>query len=70
MATVACNKNYAITVPILRYYEYPVADSQFMIGNYTSGDRITVLYTALNNDNWGYTGEGWIELDGNTSEIL
>lgn len=70
MATVACNKNYAITVPTLRYYEYPVADSQFMIGNYTSGDRITVLYTALNNDNWGYTGEGWIELDGNTSEIL
>lgn len=70
MATVPHNRNYTITVSPLRYYEYPVADSQFMIGNYTSGDRITVLYTALNNSNWGYTGEGWIQLDGNTSEIL
>ena len=63
------NRTYAITRDC-NYYQYPVLDDSYKVSKYLYGDRITVLYTATNNPDWGYTGEGWIQLAGNTSEVL
>lgn len=67
--TIEQNKNYAITVDT-NYYSVPIAKEEYKAGVYLYGERITVPYVAVNNPNWAYTGKGWIELDGYTSEIL
>ncbi len=67
--TTTLNKNYAVTKDTI-YYSFPIADNEYRVGTYLYGERITVLYTCDNNPNWGYTGQGWIEIDGNTSEVL
>ena len=69
LATTTLNKNYVITHDT-HYYRFPVAANEYRISTYLYGERITVLYVCDNNTNWGYTGQGWIELDGNTSEVL
>lgn len=63
------NKNYAITVDT-NYYSVPIAKDEYKLGVYLYGERITVPYVATNNPNWAYTGRGWIELKGHTSEVL
>ena len=68
-ATTPLNKNYVITQDT-NYYKFPIADNEYRINSYLYGERITVLYVCQNNTNWGYTGQGWIEIDGNTSEVL
>ena len=68
-ATKPLNKNYVITQNT-SYYKFPIDDVEYRIDSYLYGDRITVLYVCQNNENWGYTGEGWIQIDGNTSEVL
>ena len=67
--TTEHNKNYAI-VNDTNYYSVPIAEDAYKIGVYLYGERITVPYVATNNTNWAYTGRGWIELKGNTSEVL
>lgn len=67
--TEVLNKNYALTKDTT-YYTYPWANNDYFAGKYYYGERITVLYTSANNPNWGYTGLGWIELEGNVSEVL
>ena len=67
--TVEHNKNYAI-VKDINYYSVPIADNTYKVGVYLYGERVTVPYVAYNNTNWAYTGRGWIELEGNTSEVL
>ena len=67
--TTEWNKNYAIAVDT-NYYSVPIRDNAYKIGVYLYGERITVPYVATNNKNWAYTGRGWIELDGNTSEVV
>ena len=69
LSTNPLNKNYVITNDT-NCYEYPIAQNEYRIGGYLYGERITVLYVCKNNTNWGYTGQGWIELDGNTSEVV
>ena len=68
-ATTPLNKNYVITQDT-NYYRFPIAENEYRIDSYLYGERITVLYVCQNNTNWGYTGQGWIEIDGNTSEVL
>ena len=63
------NRNYAITVDT-PYYSVPIRNDMYRVGIYLYGERITVPYVATNNQNWAYTGRGWIELDGNTSEVV
>jgi hypothetical protein len=63
------NKNYAI-VKDTNYYSVPIAKDEYKVGIYLYGERITVPYVAANNTNWAYTGRGWVELSGNTSEVL
>ena len=67
--TTEWNKNYAITVDTA-YYSVPIAKDEYKAGIYLYGERITVPYVATNNPNWAYTGKGWIELEGHTSEVL
>lgn len=68
-ATTPLNKNFVITQNT-SYYRFPIADVEYRINSYLYGERITVLYVCENNPNWGYTGQGWIQIDGNTSEVL
>lgn len=68
-ATTPLNKNYVITQDT-NYYKFPIADNEYRINTYLYGERITVLYVCSNNTNWGYTGQGWIQIEGNTSEVL
>jgi hypothetical protein len=63
------NRNYAIVVDT-PYYSVPIRNDMYRVGIYLYGERITVPYVATNNQNWAYTGRGWIELDGNTSEVV
>jgi hypothetical protein len=63
------NKNYAI-VRDTNYYSVPIADDVYKVGVYLYGERVSVPYIAVNQPNWAYTGRGWIELEGNTSEVL
>ena len=63
------NKNYAI-VRDTNYYSVPIADDAYKVGVYLYGERVSVPYIAVNQPNWAYTGRGWIELEGNTSEVL
>lgn len=67
--TITVNKNYVITKDT-NYYKLPIADNEYRVNSYLYGERITVLYVCRNNTNWGYTGQGWIEIEGNTSEVL
>lgn len=68
-ATTTVNKNYVITQDT-NYYRLPIADNEYRIDSYLYGERITVLYVCSNNTNWGYTGQGWIQIENNTSEVL
>jgi hypothetical protein len=67
--TTEHNKNYAI-INDTNYYSVPIANDEYKVGVYLYGERITVPYVATNNTNWAYTGRGWIELEGHTSEVL
>ena len=62
------NKNYVLTQDTA-LYEYPIEDNEYRIRTLLYGDRITILQVCRNNQNWGYTGNGWIYLTGNTSLI-
>ena len=68
-AVTDSNKNYTVTVTSMNYYSYPAAHNSLKLGNYYSGDRVTILYTSDVLPNWGYTGQGWVEISPNLSEI-
>ena len=65
---IEVNKNYAISRDT-NYYSVPIASNEYKLGIYLYGERVTVPYVSNNNPNWAYTGSGWIELLGNTSEV-
>ena len=69
--TVEHNKNYAIIPDTLSYYSLPIEEDGYVSGQYHYGERITVLYTAGQDQEWGYTGLGWIRINHTTvSEVL
>ena len=69
--TQELNKNYAIVPDTMPYYSDPIEESDYIIGQYHYGERITVPYVATQDTEWGYTGLGWIRLNSSTvSEIL
>ena len=68
-ATTESNKNYAVANQTSAY-KYPIADSKYEEMIYYVGDRVTILYTADANPDWGYTGKGWVQIKNNLSEIL
>ena len=69
--TVEHNKNYAIIPEYLTYYSLPLEDSQYAEGTYHYGERVTVLYTTVKDEQWGFTGLGWIRVNNNTvSEVV
>lgn len=63
------NRNYAIT-RTTHYYSHPIADSTYRLGNYQYGQRVLVTNVLTLDNNWAQTSEGWIELLGNTSEVV
>jgi hypothetical protein len=68
--TVEHNKNYVIIPNTLKYYSQPIDNDNFVEGTYHYGERITVLYTAEQDQEWGFTGLGWIRVNiNNLSEI-
>ena len=69
--TVEHNKNYAIIPDRVPYYSYPIESDEYLIGYYHYGERITIPYLSNQNNNWGYTGLGWIRATSNNlSEIV
>ena len=68
-AVTDSNKNYTVAVTSMNYYSYPAAHDSLKLGNYYRGDRVTILYTSDVLPNWGYTGQGWVEISPNLSEI-
>lgn len=62
------NQNYVLTQDTA-LYQYPIQDNQYRKRTILYGERITVLQLCRSNQNWGYTGEGWIYLEGNTSLV-
>lgn len=69
--TTELNKNYAIVPDTLPYYSYPIEDEAYIAGQYHYGERVTVPYVSSQDNEWGYTGLGWIRLNsGTVSEIL
>ena len=62
------NKNYVLTQDTA-LYQYPIQDNQYRKRTILYGERITVLQICSSNQNWGYTGEGWVYLEGNTSLV-
>ena len=69
--TTESNKNYAVVPEKLIYYSLPIENSEYEIGNYHYGERITVLYTAVQDSAWGFTGLGWIRINNATvSEVI
>ena len=70
-STVEHNKNYAIIPEQLPYYSLPIEDENYIADNYHYGERVTVLYTATQDSEWGFTGLGWIRVNVNTvSEVV
>jgi hypothetical protein len=70
LATTESNKNYVVAVNTLASYQYPMTNDSYAVEGYNQGDRITILYTADNDSNWGYTGRGWVQIANNLTEIL
>ena len=64
--TVEWNKNYAIVPDNLTFYSHPIENEAYEAGKYHYGDRITVLYLSAQDEEWGYTGLGWIKVNANT----
>ena len=62
------NINYVVSVDI-PYYKYPIEDENYREGTYLYGERITALYSCINNPDWLYTGIGWIRKNNNISII-
>lgn len=63
------NREYAIQRDT-NYYSVPIEDGIYKNGTYLYGERVNVAYLAHNDNNWGWTGYGWIKMEGNTSIIL
>ena len=79
-AVTTSNKNYVVTVDQMDYSSYPAVwhnnvgsnppdINTLKLGSYYRGDRVTILYTSDVLPNWGYTGQGWVEISPNLSEI-
>lgn len=79
-AVTISNKNYVVTVDQMDYSSLPAvytriysptsnSNNPLKLGSYYRGDRITILYTSDVLPNWGYTGQGWVEISPNLSEI-
>jgi hypothetical protein len=65
------NKNYAVIPDNLTYYSQPIANEAYAVGNYHYGERITVLHVCGQDQGWGFTGLGWIQVNSNTvSEVV
>lgn len=66
---IEVNKNYVIT-KTTHYFSYPINDNEYRLGNYSYGERVLVVNVLAQDENWGQTADGWIQLLGNTSEVL
>ena len=64
--TVEWNKNYAIVPDNLSFYSHPIESEAYEAGKYHYGERVTVLYLSAQDEEWGYTGFGWIKVNTNT----
>ena len=67
--TTESNRNYTL-IRNTNCYSVPQASNNHIEFVYYPGDRITILYTADADPNWGYTGRGWVQIEGNLSEIV
>jgi hypothetical protein len=55
----------ALAADTLDYYEYPIADEQYRLGQYLAGDRIFVNGYSARDPNWAISDEGWFRIDDN-----
>ena len=62
------NVNYVVAVDV-PYYQYPIADEAYRLGTYLYGERLTALYSCVNDDDWLYTGRGWVRKDNNLAIV-
>lgn len=66
---VESNTNWVVS-RTTNYYSFPLEGDNYKAGQYLYGDRVTILYTAANDTNWGFTGQGWVQIENNLSEVL
>lgn len=69
LITTPHNKEYVIQRDT-PYYSVPIEDDNYKVNTYLYGTRINIPYVATNDTNWGWTGYGWIKIEGNTSIVL
>ena len=69
LITTEHNKEYVIQRDT-PYYSIPIEDDNYKVSTYLYGTRVNIPYVATNDTNWGWTGYGWIEIEGNTSIVL
>lgn len=62
------NVNYVVAVDV-PYYQYPIVDEAYRLGTYLYGERLTALYSCVNDDDWLYTGRGWVRKDNNLAIV-
>lgn len=62
------NKNYVVSIDT-PYYQYPIEDENYQLGQYQYGERLLALYSCKNDDRWLYTGRGWVKKLNNLSII-
>ena len=62
------NQDYVVANDIY-YYQYPIESAEYILGSLYYGERITVFYSCVNDDDWCYVGNGWIRREDNLSIV-
>ena len=62
------NQEYVVANDI-DYYQYPIESPDYILGSLYYGERITVLYSCVNDDDWCYIGNGWIRREDNLAIV-
>ena len=70
MAHETANEEYVVVNPNINVYQYPIANDDYIVSHYYSGDRVFIPYRSSRNTAWLYTGTGWIFNDGSNLEIV
>lgn len=64
-------RNGVVTVDYLNHYKYPIMNDTFKLGQYTLGDRVTIVKQLVKDNNWQLTDTGhWIYVYQTISDVV
>jgi len=52
-------------VDYLNYYELPIENDAYKLGQYMAGDRVFIDGYSARDPDWAYSAEGWFRIDQN-----